>query len=50
MRPASRAGSPHTVLVVMCAGYFLVLLDVTIVNVALSTIGSGLGTDVGGLQ
>jgi DHA2 family methylenomycin A resistance protein-like MFS transporter len=34
----------------MCAGYFLVLLDVTIVNVALPSIGSGLGTDVGGLQ
>lgn len=39
-----------TVLVVMCAGYFLVLLDVTIVNVALPQIGSGLGTGVSGLQ
>ncbi|NUR03950.1 MAG: MFS transporter [Streptomyces sp.] len=34
----------------MCTGYFLVLLDVTIVNVALPRIGSGLGTDIGGLQ
>ncbi|MEU9481606.1 MFS transporter [Streptomyces sp. NPDC048191] len=50
VRPASRAASPHTVLLVMCAGYFLVLLDVTIVNVALPRIGSGLGADVGGLQ
>src|SRR3954468_9529819 len=48
--PARHAGSPRTVLVVMCAGYFLVLLDVTVVNVALPAIGSGLGTDVGGLQ
>jgi DHA2 family methylenomycin A resistance protein-like MFS transporter len=38
------------VLVVMCAGYFLVLLDVTIVNVALPAIGARLGTDTGGLQ
>ncbi|MEU2928209.1 MFS transporter [Streptomyces sp. NPDC007251] len=50
VRPARRAGSPRTVLLVMCAGYFLVLLDVTIVNVALPRIGSGLGADVGGLQ
>jgi MFS transporter, DHA2 family, methylenomycin A resistance protein len=34
----------------MCAGYFLVLLDVTIVNVALPSIGSGLGADVSDLQ
>ena len=39
-----------TVLVVMCAGYFLVLLDVTIVNVALPRIGSTLHADVAGLQ
>jgi MFS transporter, DHA2 family, methylenomycin A resistance protein len=34
----------------MCAGYFLVLLDVTIVNVALPTIASGLGAGVSDLQ
>ena len=44
------AGSPRAVLVVMCAGYFLVLLDVTIVNVALPTIASGLGASVSDLQ
>jgi DHA2 family methylenomycin A resistance protein-like MFS transporter len=48
--PARHEGSPRTVLLVMCAGYFLVLLDVTVVNVALPGIGSDLGTDVGGLQ
>ncbi|MEU3841357.1 MFS transporter [Streptomyces sp. NPDC028635] len=50
VRPAARPASPRGVLVVMCAGYFLVLLDVTIVNVALPAIGARLGTDVGGLQ
>ncbi len=35
--------SPTVVLVVMCAGYFLVLLDVTIVNVALPRLTAGLG-------
>jgi MFS transporter, DHA2 family, methylenomycin A resistance protein len=34
----------------MCAGYFLVLLDVTIVNVALPSIRAGLGAGVSGLQ
>jgi MFS transporter, DHA2 family, methylenomycin A resistance protein len=34
----------------MCVGYFLVLLDVTIINVALPRIGGDLGTDVSGLQ
>jgi MFS transporter, DHA2 family, methylenomycin A resistance protein len=34
----------------MCAGYFLVLLDVTIVNVALPSIRTGLHAGVAGLQ
>jgi MFS family permease len=42
--------SPRVVLVVMCVGYFLVLLDVTIVNVALPQIASGIGASVSGLQ
>jgi DHA2 family methylenomycin A resistance protein-like MFS transporter len=46
MAPSSR----WVVLIVMCVGYFLVLLDVTIVNVALPSIGSDLGASVSGLQ
>jgi DHA2 family methylenomycin A resistance protein-like MFS transporter len=48
----SAAGHPsrRLVLTVMCIGYFLVLLDVTIVNVALPSIESGLGAGVSGLQ
>lgn len=56
MNQGSRAGRAHTerirsgsrwvVLTVMCTGYFLVLLDVTIVNVALPQIGAGLGSSV----
>ena len=38
------------VLVVMCAGYFLVLLDVTIVNVALPSIATDLDAQVSDLQ
>jgi DHA2 family methylenomycin A resistance protein-like MFS transporter len=37
-------------LVVMCVGYFLVLLDVTVVNVALPDIGATLDPGPGGLQ
>src|SRR5262245_47334540 len=37
-------------LVVMCVGYFLVLLDVTVVNVALPDIGGTLDPGPAGLQ
>ncbi len=49
-KSAPRRASPWLVLVVMCVGYFLVLLDVTIVNVALPKIGHGLHASVSGLQ
>ncbi|HEY2670553.1 MAG TPA: MFS transporter, partial [Rugosimonospora sp.] len=38
------------VLAVMCVGMFLILLDVTIVNVALPTVRRDLGVDASGLQ
>jgi MFS transporter, DHA2 family, methylenomycin A resistance protein len=47
---ARRTSSRTVVLVVMCVGYFLVLLDVTVVNVALPSIGKDLQAGVGGLQ
>lgn len=48
--PGASKPSPWLVLTVMCVGYFLVLLDVTIVNVALPDIGHRLGGGVSGLQ
>ncbi|MBO2456958.1 MFS transporter [Actinomadura violacea] len=45
--PVPRRGA---MLAVLCAGMFLVLLDVTIVNVALPGIGRALGTGLPGLQ
>jgi MFS transporter, DHA2 family, methylenomycin A resistance protein len=43
-------GDRRIVLAVMCVGYFLVLLDVTIVNVALPSIATSLGASVSDLQ
>lgn len=42
--PTTDVAAPHrrTLLVTMCAGYFLVLLDVTVVNVALPRLGADL--------
>jgi DHA2 family methylenomycin A resistance protein-like MFS transporter len=45
--PRQRGG---LVLVVMCAGMFLVLLDVTVVNVAVPSITAGLRTSTAGVQ
>lgn len=41
---------PRLALTALCTGMFLVLLDVTIVNVALPSIGTDLGSSVAGLQ
>ncbi|HEY2206812.1 MAG TPA: MFS transporter [Pseudonocardia sp.] len=49
-RPPAAAARPGAVLAVMCVGMFLVLLDVTVVNVALPSIGAGLATGGDGLQ
>lgn len=43
-------GHRWVVLGIMCAGMFLVLLDVTIVNVALPSLGDVLHSDLAGLQ
>lgn len=48
--PTGAGPSRWLVLTVMCVGYFLVLLDVTVINVALPQIGAGLDANVSGLQ
>jgi len=48
--PSAPQSRPSRVLTVMCAGMFLVLLDVTIVNVALPSIGHSLRAGIAGLQ
>src|SRR4051794_18677649 len=45
-----RPGARRLALLTACLGYFFVLLDVTIVNVALNRIAEGLGTPTNGLQ
>ena len=47
-RPAT--ARPGLVLLVMCAGMFLVLLDVTVVNVAIPAITAGLHASTAGIQ
>jgi MFS family permease len=50
--PARDAGPPRSwlLLVVLCAAQFMVILDVTVVNVALPSIGEDLGFAAGDLQ
>ena len=48
--PSAPQSRPSRVLTVMCAGMFLVLLDVTIVNVALPSVGHSLRAGIAGLQ
>jgi DHA2 family methylenomycin A resistance protein-like MFS transporter len=47
---ADRGGTPWAALASACLGYFFVLLDVTVVNVALANMASDLGTSRDGLQ
>lgn len=49
---AQRVGAarPRLTLVLMCMGMFVVLLDVTIVNVAIPAIGQQFGTSISGIQ
>jgi MFS transporter, DHA2 family, methylenomycin A resistance protein len=47
---ADRGGTPWAALAPACLGYFFVLLDVTVVNVALANMSSDLGTSRDGLQ
>src|SRR5262245_6879999 len=51
MAPAGRTpGRPLVPLVAVCAGYFTVILDVTIINVAVPVIGRELSASITGIQ
>src|SRR5580704_1609911 len=48
--PAQRASSRWLMMIVLLSGQFMALLDVTIVNVTMPTIGRGLHASGAGLQ
>jgi MFS transporter, DHA2 family, methylenomycin A resistance protein len=50
--PRTRTGerTPAATLALICTGYFMVILDATVTNVALPSIGRGLHGGVTGLQ
>src|SRR5215468_8913089 len=50
--PRARTGvrTPAATLVLICTGYFMVILDATVTNVALRAIGRGLHGGITGLQ
>lgn len=49
-RPGASGTTPYWPLAAICVGYFMVILDATVVNVALPSLGRGLHTGVTGLQ
>jgi len=50
LRAQKERHNPALALAVICAGYFMVILDATVINVALPSIGRGLHGSVTGLQ
>src|SRR5215813_12633583 len=50
LRAQKERNNPALALAVICTGYFMVILDATVTNVALPSIGHGLHGSVTGLQ
>lgn len=46
----TRAATTVVPLAALCLGFFMIMMDATVVNTALPRIGAGLGTSVSGLQ
>ncbi len=49
-RTCPGARTPAATLALICTGYFMVILDATVTNVALPSIGRGLHGGITGLQ
>lgn len=49
-RTCPGARTPAATLTLICTGYFMVILDATVTNVALPSIGRGLHGGIAGLQ
>jgi MFS transporter, DHA2 family, methylenomycin A resistance protein len=49
-RARAETRAPRATLALICTGYFIVILDATVTNVALPSIGRGLHASVAGLQ
>src|ERR1700747_1792150 len=49
-RPQAKASGAGMVLLTLCAGQFLMMLDTSVMNVSIATVAKDVGTTVAGIQ